>query len=233
MVCPGWAGGHTVHWRTTAHKHPQTHTNYTSEQKTQTSKTRMPTYAASLPSACVFVWPFIPSLSQVCVCVTFHPLAESSVFAKRLFSVPILNFWGGGGGVCERMDATHLSVFHSVSNHARSSSLPWRRTLSTRFLFSRARVCTIFTLRSLTDFYVERVTAHRIKRYDHSCFHNLWPNYKTKLKLKPLWEQGGSLLFRGPTQLAYSAYREDRLWLFFTQTALWLISFFACSEWCI
>jgi len=237
MVCPGWAGGHTVHWRTTAHKHPQTHTNYTSEQKTQTSKTRMPTYAASLPSACVFVWPFIPSLSQVCVCVTFHPLAESSVCLCDLSSPRWVKC------VCKEallsadpslLGALRRTVFHSVSNRARRkrSSLLQLCMLSTRFLFSRARDCTIFTLHSLSDFYVERVTAHRI-RYDHSCFHNLWPNYKTKLKLKPLWEQGGSLLFRGPTQLAYSAFREDRLWLFFTQTALWLISFFACSEWCI
>ncbi len=68
------------------------------------------------------------------------------------------------------------------------SAAPYAFTV---FLFSRVRDCTIFTLHSLTDFYVERVTAHRIIRYDHSCFHNLWPNSKTKLKLKHLWEQGG------------------------------------------
>ncbi len=81
------------------------------------------------------------------------------------------------------MDATH--VFHSVWNRARGkrSSLPWLRILSTHFFFSRARDFTIFTLNSLTDFYVEIVTAQRIKRYDHSCFHNL---------------QGGPLVFRGP-----------------------------------
>ncbi len=45
-------------------------------------------------------------------------------------------------------------------------------------------------------FYVERVTAHRIKRNDHSCFHNRLPNSKTQLKLNHLWEQGG-LVFRG------------------------------------
>ncbi len=49
-----------------------------------------------------------------------------------------------------------------------------------------------------TDFYIERVTAHRIKINDHSCFHNRLPNSKTKLKLKHLWEQGGPLVFRGP-----------------------------------
>ncbi len=48
--------------------------------------------------------------------------------------------------------------------------------------FQLARDCTIFMLHSLTDFYVGRVTAHRIKIYDHSCFHKLWPNSKMKLK---------------------------------------------------
>ncbi len=86
------------------------------------------------------------------------------------------------------MDATHLSVFHSISNCARGkrSSFPRFRALSTKKNF-RARDCMIFTLHDLTDFYiervnVERVTAHRIKINDHSCFHNLWPNSKSKLK---------------------------------------------------
>ncbi len=66
--------------------------------------------------------------------------------------------------------------------------------LSTRFFFFkvRARDCTTFTLHDLADFYVESVTAHRIKRNDHSCFHNRWPKSKTKLKLKT------SLRARGP-----------------------------------
>ncbi len=74
--------------------------------------------------------------------------------------------------------------------------------------------CMIFTLHDLTDFYIERVTAQRSKIYDHSYFHNLWPNSKTNIKLKHIWEQGGPLVFRGPTQLAYSAYREDWLCLY-------------------
>ncbi len=45
-------------------------------------------------------------------------------------------------------------------------------------------------------FYVERVTVHCIKINDHSCFYNLWPNSKTKLILKHLWEKGA--LRRGP-----------------------------------
>ncbi len=74
-------------------------------------------------------------------------------------------------------------------------SLPRLGTLSTRLFLSRARDCTTFTLQDSTDFYIERVTAHRIKRNDHSCFHNCWPNSKTKLKLKHLWEQGGPWCF--------------------------------------
>ncbi len=79
------------------------------------------------------------------------------------------------------------------------------------FFFSRARDRTTFTLHDLIDFYLERVTTHRIKINDHSCFHNRWPNSKTKLKLKHIWEQGGPWRFRGPTHLVYSAHRGD--WL--------------------
>ncbi len=51
----------------------------------------------------------------------------------------------------------------------------------------------------------------RIKINYHSCFHNSWPNSKTNLKLKHLWEQGSPWCSGGPAQPAYSAYREDRL----------------------
>ncbi len=54
-----------------------------------------------------------------------------------------------------------------------------RLTLSTLFIF-----VFVSSLCQETDFYVEKVTAHRIKRNDHSCFHNRLPNSKTKLKLK-------------------------------------------------
>ncbi len=63
------------------------------------------------------------------------------------------------------------------------------------YFFSQTRDCTTFTLQ---DSYIESVTAHCIKINVHSCFHNSWPNSKTKLKLKHLWEQGGPLVFRGP-----------------------------------
>ncbi len=108
-------------------------------------------------------------------------------------------------------------MFHSVSNRAHRKRL--RNSISSAawyaryifFLVSSKRLYDIHVT-WLTDFYVERVTAHRIK-IDDSCFHNRWPNSKTKPKIKHLWEQGGPLVFRGPTQLAYSAYREDRRWV--------------------
>uniref|UniRef100_A0A673NGP9 C-myc promoter-binding protein-like n=1 Tax=Sinocyclocheilus rhinocerous TaxID=307959 RepID=A0A673NGP9_9TELE len=39
--------------------------------------------------------------------------------------------------------------------------------------FSLEQDRTTFTFHDLTDFYIERATAHHIKRNDHSCFHNL------------------------------------------------------------
>ncbi len=129
-------------------------------------------------------------------------------------TLSILHFWGpyaergGGGGVWLRWK-NGCNAFVCVSLRLESRS---RKALisSVRFqliLFSRARDCTIFTLHNLTDFYVERVTAHHIKRNYYSCFHHFWPNSKTKLKLKHLWEQGGPLVFRRPYA---TAYREDR-----------------------
>ncbi len=101
--------------------------------------------------------------------------------------------------VCERMDETHLSVFHSISNRTcgkrsrdNNFSTAWQAFNSFSFFKVRARDCTTFTLHDLADFYIESVTAHRIKRNDHSCFHNRWPKSKTKLKLKT------SLRARGP-----------------------------------
>ncbi len=73
-----------------------------------------------------------------------------------------------------------------------------RETVSLRgkyLFFFQTRDCMTSTLQ---DFYIESVTAHRIKINDHSCFHNSWPNSKSKLKWKHLWEQGGPLVFRGP-----------------------------------
>ncbi len=66
----------------------------------------------------------------------------------------------------------------------------------------------MFTLHDLADFSAESVTGHRIKINDHSYFHDRWPNLKSKLKLKHLWEQG---CFGALRKLGYSAYRENRL----------------------
>ncbi len=89
----------------------------------------------------------------------------------------------------ERMDGTHLSMFTpsriALTESARETvSLLQLGTIST--FLSWARDCTTFTLHDLTDFYVERGTAHPIKRNDHSCFNNCCPNLKAKLKLKLL-----------------------------------------------
>ncbi len=55
------------------------------------------------------------------------------------------------------------------------------RYASNSFFFSQTRHCTTFTLQ---DFYIESVTAHRTKINDHSCFHNSWPNSKSKTSLR-------------------------------------------------
>ncbi len=85
------------------------------------------------------------------------------------------------------MDEMHLSV--STTNSLRLESRS-RKVLETQYLFHGLRFQLVFffvsSLCQETDFYVERVTAQRIKRNDHSCFHNRLPNSKTKLKLKHL-----------------------------------------------
>ncbi len=114
---------------------------------------------------------------------------------------------GGGGGFEEWMKCIcpcYTPSRIALAEGARET-VSLRGMLSARFFFFfffQTRDCTTSTLQ---DFYIESVTAHRIKRNDLSCFHNSWPNSKSKLKLKHLWEQGG------PKQPAYSAYREDRL----------------------
>ncbi len=82
------------------------------------------------------------------------------------------------------MDEMHLSVFHSVSN--RVCGRRSRNSISSAAYAFNSFFFFVFFVSSLcqeTAFYVERVTAHRIKRNDHSCFYNHLPNSKTKLKL--------------------------------------------------
>ncbi len=114
--------------------------------------------------------------------------------------------WGGGGGGVgcswdERMDETHLSMFHSVSNRAHG-----KRSRSISSVHSDFFVCLFFLMQETAwrsrymiwlTFYVESVKAHRIKIIDHSCFHNSWSTSKTKLKRTPLRGRG-PLMFRGP-----------------------------------
>ncbi len=69
-------------------------------------------------------------------------------------------------GMKEWMKLTHLCVFHSVSNRARekhSSISTTAQDAFNSFFLSRARDCTTSTLHDLTDFYVERATAHTLK----------------------------------------------------------------------
>ncbi len=115
-----------------------------------------------------------------------------------LYPVPILDFWGpyaklcrrpgGGGGVGVEKWMKHICPCFTPSRIALAEgareTVSLRGTLSTHyFFFFQTRDCTTFTLQ---DFYIESVTAHRIKINNHSCFHNSWPNSKSKLKLKHL-----------------------------------------------
>ncbi len=117
----------------------------------------------------------------------------------------------------ERKDAMHLSVsLVSIRVRGKCSSL-LRLHIRFQLVFSWARDCTTFTLHDLTDFYVEMVTLHRIKINDHSL-----AKLKNETKIKT--SLGARVVFPwcfgGSMQLAYSAYKEDRLWLTYSTTAL-------------
>ncbi len=127
--------------------------------------------------ACIYLRKYVMFICCMCVYLYTHN--------KCAQSVPILDFCGPYAKLCwwgvtsgyERMNETHLSVFHSVSNracgkHSRNSVSSAARYAFNSLFKSRARDFTTFTLHDLTDFYVERATAHHIKINDHSCFHN-------------------------------------------------------------
>ncbi len=114
--------------------------------------------------------------------------------------MPILDFWGpyaklfspagwgGGGGkvgveewmkrICPCFTPSRIALAEGARETVSLGGM-----LSTCFFcfFSQTRDCTTFTLQ---DFYIESVTAHCIKRNDHSCFHNSWPNSKIKTSLR-------------------------------------------------
>ncbi len=110
--------------------------------------------------------------------------------------MPILDFWGPYAKLCRRRGVcvcvcekewmkiifpcftpSRIALTESARETVFRGSVRFQLVF---FFFSQTRDCTTFTLHDLTDFYVERVTAHHIKRNDHSCFHNSWPNSKTK-----------------------------------------------------
>ncbi len=76
---------------------------------------------------------------------------------------------GGGGGWMKRICPCFTPSRIELTESARETVSSVARMLSTCFFvfFSQTRDCTTFTLHDLTDFYVERVTAHRIKINDH------------------------------------------------------------------
>ncbi len=118
----------------------------------------------------------------------------------KWLTVLIFDFWGPYKKLCRGEWMKRICPCFTLSRITLAEKRS-RNSISftARYAFnsSPARHCMTFTLHDLTDFYVERVKAHRIKINDYSCFHNRWPNSKTKLKLTHLWEQG-VLVFRGP-----------------------------------
>jgi len=98
----------------------------------------------------------------------------------------------------EWMQCICLCFTPSRSVLAESAHL-FRSSLSFQLVFfSRARDCMIFTLHDLTYFYIERVTAHRIKKKIIHVFITSGQTPKRKVKLKHFWEQGAPLVFQGP-----------------------------------
>ncbi len=130
---------------------------------------------------------------------------------RYIQSVPILDFrrpytergCGGGGGdwvAClvemkEWMQRSCLCFTPSRITPTESAHV-FRGFVRFQLIFFSSKGLYDIHVTWFDWFYIERVTAHRIKITDHSCFHNLWPNCKTKLKWKHLWKQGGPRVFR-------------------------------------
>ncbi len=132
--------------------------------------------------------------------------------------MPILHFWGpyaklfgGGGGGVRLMNEWNAFVrVRAVSNHAHGkrlrngvSSAAWYDLKKKMQLFffnffflSRARHCMTFTLQDLTDCYVERSTAHRIKRNEWTALKEMFSQPLAKFKNET--KMISSLRARGP-----------------------------------
>ncbi len=119
----------------------------------------------------------------------------------------------GGLSGYERMNETHLTV----SNRARGKRSRNSVSSAARYAFNSFLLVSSKRLYGIHVTRFDRILhrkgrKHHITINYHSCFNSRWPNSETKLKWNHVWEQGRPLVFRGPTQLAYSAYREDWLW---------------------
>ncbi len=136
-------------------------------------------------------------LSAVCINTHTHTSIHCRSFLEALSRT---GGWGGCWRVWLRW-RNGCNAFVCVS--LRLESLSWQALISSGsvcfqlvYFFSQARDCMIFTLHSLTNFYVERVTAQRIKNICSFMFSELLakPQNETKIKtyLGARWPPGVS-----------------------------------------
>ncbi len=122
---------------------------------------------------------------------------------------------GGGSSDQERKNETHLSVFYPALNRARGKHLRNSICSVSRYAFnslfsSRARDCTTFTLHDLTDFLRRNGDSAALKLI---IIHFFIAAGQIQNKIKTSLRARGAPAVSGALQLAYSAYKEDRLWL--------------------
>ncbi len=114
--------------------------------------------------------------------------------------------WGGG---FEWLRMKHICPCFTPSRKALEKQS--RLTMLSTRCFSLEQETLRHSRYMILLIFMKKGRQHHITINYQSCFHSRWPNAKTKLKWNHLWEQGGPWCFGPPTQLAYSAYREDRL----------------------
>ncbi len=145
----------------------------------------------------IFVWAYLVIKSSW-ICLLFWPCLPLKRFPYmenknnfcHLSGVNTVFFFLSrltprGHNRCKNWWNAFVHVSLCLESHSRKA--PKKQYLfcgSVRFklVFFSKRDCTTFTLHDLAIFNVESGTAHRIKINDHSCFHNRWPNLKTKPK---------------------------------------------------